>query len=121
VILGIPWAVWHGPAYWAPSGTVISGKPVTLAAIGFYILFTIGLSITMTWLANNTNGSVLLAIIFHAVMNAGFPLPLFPELSAEATDQIIRLCLIPIWGLCVLLIVLFGAKHLSFQPMRTQD
>jgi membrane protease YdiL (CAAX protease family) len=115
VILGILWALWHAPAYWAPSGSLISGKPVTVSAIGFYILFTIGLTIIMTWLFNNANGSVLLTIMFHAMFNAGFPLALFSELSAEAIEQIIRLCVIPIWGLCILLIILFGPKRLSLQ------
>jgi membrane protease YdiL (CAAX protease family) len=113
VILGTLWALWHAPAYWAPSGTVISGRPVTVSAIGFYILFTIGLSILMTWLYNHTNDSVLLAIIFHANFSAGLPLLFLSVLTPEAQYQIIRLCIVPIWGMCLLIIGIFGAKYLS--------
>jgi membrane protease YdiL (CAAX protease family) len=63
IVLGSIWALWHLPLFF------IEGT--TQAAIPMYQFFlqTIVLSIFYTWLYNNTGGSVLIAILFHAVSN----------------------------------------------------
>ena len=63
LILGLIWALWHLPLFF------IEGT--TQAAIPMYQFFlqTIVLSFFYTWLHNNTDGSVLIAILFHAVTN----------------------------------------------------
>jgi membrane protease YdiL (CAAX protease family) len=120
MILGVLWALWHAPAYWAPSGAIISGRPVTPASVGFYMIFLIGVSIIMTWLHNNTRDNLPLAIIFHLSMNAGFPFLFFPDLAPEAMADIIYLCALPIWGVSLVLIGLYGAKSLSRQAIRNE-
>jgi membrane protease YdiL (CAAX protease family) len=63
LILGSIWAVWHFPLFFI-EGTTQAAIPMYQ-----YFLQTIVLSIFYTWLYNNTGGSVLIAIIFHAVSN----------------------------------------------------
>ena len=59
LILGIIWACWHIPFYFVE------------ARMAFYILFPLTLVITilMTWGYNNTNGSLIITIIFHFSFN----------------------------------------------------
>jgi membrane protease YdiL (CAAX protease family) len=115
VIVGVIWVFWHTPAFWAPSGTALSGQPVTLFSVGWYLLLLIGVSILMTFVYNNSKGSLLLAVLFHGMFTGPNIFPLFPEilLDAEAESQIIKLVVIPVWVLAVLVIGRFGTAHLS--------
>ena len=63
LILGLIWSVWHLPLFFI-EGTTQAAIPMYQ-----YFLQTIVLSIFYTWLYNNTGGSVLIVIIFHAVSN----------------------------------------------------
>jgi len=116
IIVGVLWTFWHAPAYWAPGGSAISGQPVTLLAIGWYLLFITGLSILHTWIYNNTKASVLLAVLFHAMYTSGAVFPLFPDVSLNALNQTVKWAIIPVWVTAVLVIVRFGAARLSRQP-----
>ena len=117
VIVGVLWTFWHAPAFWAPEGTAISGQPVTLFAVGWYLIFTIGLSILHTFIYNNTKGSVLLAVLFHGVYTGPNVFPLFPDISSTALNQIVKLAVIPIWVIAILIIARFGAARLSRQSV----
>jgi membrane protease YdiL (CAAX protease family) len=117
LIVGVLWAFWHAPAYWAPAGTAISGQPVTLLAVGWYLIFTIGIAILHTWIYNNTKASVLIAILFHAMYTSGPVFPLFPEISSNALNQTVKWAIIPVWVTAVLVIVLFGPARLSRKPI----
>lgn len=64
VILGLLWGVWHTPLFFI-AGTGQSTWPY----LGF-LLFAIAESVLMTWLYNNTRGSVLLSTLFHAASDA---------------------------------------------------
>jgi membrane protease YdiL (CAAX protease family) len=120
IIVGVLWVFWHAPAFWAPAGTAISGQPVTLLAIGWYLLLDIGLSILHTWIYNNTKKSVLLAVLFHGMYTSDSLWPLFPDVSSNALNQTVKLVIIPVWVMAVLVIARFGAARLSRQPDQTQ-
>lgn len=63
LILGFFWALWHLP-YMLSAGSALADRPLPL-----FFLNVIGISIVYTWLYNNTRGSTLLAILFHAAGN----------------------------------------------------
>ena len=61
VILGVLWALWHAPGYW---GGWMTAAPLVL------LVSSITFSIVMTWVYNNTGGSILLMILLHSSSNA---------------------------------------------------
>lgn len=63
IIVGVLWGFWHLPGFTGP-GWQFSGLGIWLFVVGI-ILY----SILLTWLVNNTNGSILTAILFHTMIN----------------------------------------------------
>lgn len=74
LILGLIWGFWHLPMFFM-NGTPTQGVP-----FWGYLPLIILLAILFTWLHNNTNGSVFVAITFHMMFNVTF-LVLFPILK----------------------------------------
>ncbi len=112
VILGLLWAFWHLPLFFVP-GDVHHGLPISL-----FIVQDVGLAILMTWMFNNTRGSLLLAHLFHAASNT--TLGLFPVMPGDNAGSVR-----PLWiavGLLVLVVVAVvvraGPEHLSRQQQR---
>ncbi len=60
VLLGVIWAAWHLPYYLA----VDMPTPFYM-----FVIFTVSVSILMTWVLNHTQGNVFLAICFHFWIN----------------------------------------------------
>ena len=65
LILGVIWAAWHVGQWFTP-GSHLYNRNFWLWGLG-----TILLSIMMTWIFNNTKGSVMAASLFHGVINTG--------------------------------------------------
>ncbi len=63
VILGTLWGLWHLPVFFLEGGHQV-GHPFVP-----YLGYTIGLSILLTFLAERTLGSVLIATLFHGAVN----------------------------------------------------
>jgi len=63
VVLGIIWAAWH-LGQWIVPGSYLYGRNFWLYCIG-----TILESILITWIFNNTKGSILAAALFHGVVD----------------------------------------------------
>jgi uncharacterized protein len=71
LILGVLWAAWHLP------NALIPGLDYYFYAFPQFLIYVVAMTVLFTWLANNTKGSVLIAWIFHAAINASgafFPL-----------------------------------------------
>jgi uncharacterized protein len=102
LILGAVHAGWHLPLYVA--------TPANLA----YIPLVIGWSVLFTWLFNGTNGSVLLAILFHGSLNtlAGLLQPMF------SGEDAVRLFWLLAAAFCVAAVVvaLAAGPELSRRP-----
>jgi uncharacterized protein len=120
VILGVLWAVWHLPAFFNPD-THYSDLPFVLQ-----LALQIPLAIFFTWVFNSTGGSVLMAIVLHAVVNASTrlwnTLPEYsvePPTAAEAAAQTVHINLmmtIMYWVAAVVVVLVYGPRNLSRHP-----
>ncbi|MFX1262700.1 MAG: type II CAAX prenyl endopeptidase Rce1 family protein [Promethearchaeota archaeon] len=63
-ILGVIEGLWHLPLAFIPGLSGWEGR-----ALFIFFIWWIPVSITRTWIFNNTNGSVLAAVLFHAMGN----------------------------------------------------
>jgi len=61
LILGPLWALWHLPFFWVPAWNF----PPTGANVVLFVIASIPVTIILTWIFNNTNGSVFIAILGH--------------------------------------------------------
>ncbi|GGY86980.1 CPBP family intramembrane metalloprotease [Cellvibrio zantedeschiae] len=103
LIVGLIWALWHAPLFWAATGTAISGFPVAASSIALFFGMVIGASFLHTWLFNRANGSVFIAIMLHLSMNACGTITnmLFPEMSLEQKFDLYEYFVLAIWLLVV--------------------
>lgn len=67
VILGGLWALFHLPIFFV-QGTSVLGSQTDMNPLAFLIDVAAG-SILITWLFNNTHGSLLIAYLYHAAVN----------------------------------------------------
>jgi membrane protease YdiL (CAAX protease family) len=83
LVVGFIHFSWHIPLFWAPFGALVSGQPLSFLSVLTYLVLVICWSAIQTWLVNNSNGSVLIAILFHLFINAGIILLFFPEIYTD--------------------------------------
>jgi membrane protease YdiL (CAAX protease family) len=100
LVLGLIWAPWHIQAFFIP------GLPLYQRNFWEYAPWVIFMSIFITWIFNNTKGSVLAAALFHASMNT--PVVLLPDTSLWYYYGILLLAVIVI-------VIIFGPKDLVRQ------
>jgi uncharacterized protein len=62
ILLGLIWALWHLPLWFA-------GMGFEEIPYGAYVLIGISFSVLVTTACNNTNGSLLIATLFHLFLN----------------------------------------------------
>ena len=63
VLLGAVWAVWHLPAF------LFSGMPQSTLSLGWFLLAITSLTVLMSWVAINTGGAVIPAVLMHWAFN----------------------------------------------------
>ncbi len=103
IILGILWGIWHLPLYFFPT----SQKLYAYIPIWVLITETTLLSCFMTWLYNNTNRSMLTALIFHALADiSGIIFPNYLTRFGLYYSIILKIILVA----CI--IIVFGHKKM---------
>jgi CAAX protease family protein len=120
VILGVMWGLWHLPQFFNPD-TFYSNIPFVL-----WLAFIVPFAILITWVYNSTGGSVLMAMFFHAVMNASTEvwktIPQYsvrPASVAEAVAGTVHINLmsaIVLWVAAVVVVLVYGSRNLSPRP-----
>lgn len=103
LIVGAVWTLWHTPLFWAPAGSSISGEPVTIESVAFYLALLTGFSIFFTWIHLNCRGSVLMALVLHTSFNTDMLHRLLPGLW-EVSGEVARWSLVPLWILAALVV-----------------
>ena len=112
LILGVFWGFWHIPTYLLLA--LEEGQFDFLNFLGF-IMLTVFISIILTWIVNNTNGSVLGAIIFHASFN--FSLALFVEILGLIQLQWYFLAILILYSIyAITLVIIYSYTRLSKKP-----
>ncbi|MHA2428767.1 MAG: CPBP family intramembrane glutamic endopeptidase, partial [Candidatus Hermodarchaeia archaeon] len=109
LILGVFWGFWHLPIY-----LLIGFEEGQFDFLNFlsYIMLIVFISIIITWIVNNTNGSVLGATIFHASFN--FSLALFVEILGLIQLQWYFLAIIILYSIyAITIVIIYGYTHLS--------
>ena len=115
LLLGVLWGLWHLPLLMA-NGLV----PLTSLGILNFLLFDLtvtAVAVLFTWVYNNTNGSLFLMVLFHAVATATTDLFLIPlnYVSAPFLPKYGAplLFLLLLWVAVTLVVVRAGAARLS--------
>jgi CAAX protease family protein len=107
IILCFFWALWHLP-YALTLNSAMAGQSFYSFIPGMLVS-----SILFTWIFNNTKGSILLSILFHAANNITYNL--LPRLLPEVHTAGIWNTIVP-WFVALLIIIYFGPSHLSKNP-----
>jgi membrane protease YdiL (CAAX protease family) len=120
LILGVLWGLWHLPVFFNPD-TSYSRLPFLL-----FLVFIVPVAVLMTWLFNSTGGSVLMAMLFHAVLNTADELwKVLPEYSVEpptaaeaaaASAHYYLMVAIVLWVAAIVLVLVYGPRDLSRHP-----
>jgi len=113
LILGVIWATWHLPFY-------LSGA-VTLVEFASTWVSTFAATIVITWLFNNTNGSVLLTMLLHAsngTMLGGFFFKMFSAADALTLGWLVA----GVWCVAAIVVVIVaGPEHLSRKHRKQEE
>jgi membrane protease YdiL (CAAX protease family) len=116
LLLGALWSGWHLPLFFI-SGTdqyaIASGSGVLghLGGFGLFAIWVTALAVILTWVFNNTRGSLLLAMLLHTSINAapGVLLPaLFPSLGGFGTTWAL------VWVGAALIVIAATRGRLSY-------
>src|SRR5262245_24134554 len=114
LILGPIWAFWHLPIFWVPAWNF----PPTILNIVMFVIAAIAFTIVMTWVFNNTKGSLFIAVLVHtsfdmalAILNGLFPVPIVNDYGSNVPVLI---------GLGVLVLVALTRGRLGYQRYREE-
>ena len=111
LILGLLWALWHLPFFWAPAWNF----PPTLPNVGLFVIAWIPLTIIMTWIFNNTKGSVLIAILGHWSFDFTFVILNLLFTATIVTDYGSTLPVLVGLGTAALLVIALTRGRLGYQ------
>jgi membrane protease YdiL (CAAX protease family) len=99
MILGVIWAVWHVPLWFLP------GSSQQGSSFWAFLAALVLISVLYTWLYNNSRGSVLVVVVFHAMNNT--MAQMFPGATSRPAYWIVLVALV------VLVLLVYGPRRLA--------
>lgn len=113
LILGVIWGLWHLPKFMAPGNN---------GSFTLVLMDTVVKAVFLTWLYNNTGGSLLLTTLAHSSWNAsGMVLPLASTVSGENVGASIIALLLLIVAVIVITVIAGPARLSRTQRMQVLD
>lgn len=106
LILGVVEGAFHIPLFFAPTSSQAASPFLS------FMLLSIGGVVVLNWVFNNTRGSVLLAMMFHAAANTWTDIVRIPPNDGAAWT----LWAIVMGAVAVVLVAVYGAKYLARDP-----
>jgi len=108
LLIGVIWGLWHLPFFiFLEGASVIGNIPFV-----WYLPLVTAWSVMFAWIYNNTNGSVLMMILFHAAINTTLgSLGLFQITSEGARPLLLNVVLT--WVVVAIIAAVFGSAQLS--------
>jgi len=105
LVLGVAWSLWHLPLFFVP-GTYQNDLGLGTPSFWLFVVGIVPLNVAFTWVYNNTNRSILGAMLLHFMVNFTGQLWAFTPRA--------ELFSILLWGaIAVALPVLYGADALT--------
>lgn len=102
LLLTLGWALWHLPLFFYRPGYMNMG---TAEVAGWFFSLLTG-AVLLTWLYNESRGSILVVALFHAAVDVAFTSGISSPSVVNAAGAVITL-----WGIIVL--VAAGPRYLS--------
>jgi membrane protease YdiL (CAAX protease family) len=113
LVLGVVWGFWHAPKFF------LTGQLAN--ELLFFLVFMVSIiaqTILMTWVYNNTGGSLLLATLFHFSSDAFLTFFLPAWVSPSGVPHIFAIMTLLQVGVAILVVMHYGPSHLSRQPKK---
>jgi uncharacterized protein len=107
--IGVLWALWHAPLFLLGSASQASFPP------GWYLLQTVALSVILTWLYNDSRGSLLLAVLFHGAVNGWFEL-VVAGAAPDAVPGMLPASALLLTCIAIAVVLRFGPTDLARHP-----
>jgi len=109
LILGAIWTCWHIPFFFTPGATQMS------IPFPIYLVLVTTIAVYLTWLYNNTQGSLVITVLAHFFYNlTAFLTGVLRWMPA----MLFYMTAGPLLALVVVaIIVVYGPRHLSKQPI----
>ena len=113
LIVGLFWGLWHAPVYFigGTAQSMLRSQVGFLMGLLLFTLSTMAISVTFTWLFNNTRGSVLIAATLHGANNTWIN-----YFMADPATEVLGIMIwsTVLWAaLAILLVLNFGPASLS--------
>jgi membrane protease YdiL (CAAX protease family) len=105
LLIGILWGPWHLPLWLTAS----EGHPISLYVP--FVVAVVASSVFYTWLYNNTGGSLLIVVLYHAASNLPITVLITPLGSRMAQPFLIYVALTVVAAAAI--VIATGAQHLS--------
>jgi membrane protease YdiL (CAAX protease family) len=108
LVIGLIWGLWHLPFFIFPEGAPVVGNIPFI----WYLPLLVGWSVLFAWIYNNTNGSVLMMILFHAAINTTMgSLGLF-QIATEGVRPLL-FNIILTWVVVAIIAAVYGSAQLT--------